>query len=88
MEEYLKKNGEKPKSKRGFGGMCPERRREIAMLGGKAAHALGKAHQYTSEEAREAGRKGGTKVAQNRQYMAEIGKRGGLKSRKSRGVNP
>lgn len=44
---------------RGFASMDPQRMREIASMGGKAAHQSGTAHQYTSEEAREAGRKGG-----------------------------
>lgn len=39
--------------------MNPEEQREIASKGGKAAHAKGTAHQFTSEEARAAGRKGG-----------------------------
>jgi hypothetical protein len=39
--------------------MTPERRREIASMGGKAAQANGKGHRFTSEQAREAGRKGG-----------------------------
>jgi general stress protein YciG len=47
------------KSKRGFAALDPEKRRELASKGGKAAHALGRAHEYTSEEAREAGKKGG-----------------------------
>ena len=47
------------KSKRGFGSMDIEKRREIASKGGKAAHAKGSAHRFTPEEAREAGRKGG-----------------------------
>ncbi len=46
-------------SKRGFASMDPQRQREIASLGGKAAHASGKAHEFNSSEAREAGRKGG-----------------------------
>lgn len=46
-------------STRGFASMTPERRREIASLGGKSAHAKGNAHEWTSEEARAAGRKGG-----------------------------
>lgn len=37
------------KCKRGFASIPPERRRAIASLGGKAAHALGKAHEFTSE---------------------------------------
>ena len=51
------KQGEK--SERGFAAMNPERQREIAREGGKAAHQSGNAHEFTSEEAREAGRKGG-----------------------------
>lgn len=47
------------KQKRGFALMTPEARSRIASLGGKAAHAKGRAHQYTSEEAKIAGKKGG-----------------------------
>jgi general stress protein YciG len=47
------------KSDRGFASMPPEKQREIASKGGKAAHEKGTAHEFTSEEAREAGRKGG-----------------------------
>lgn len=50
-----------PKSKRGFASMSQEQRRAIASLGGKAAHAMGRAHTYTREEAIIAGRKGGLK---------------------------
>ncbi len=46
-------------SKRGFASMDEARQREIASEGGKAAHEKGTAHEFTSEEAREAGRKGG-----------------------------
>jgi general stress protein YciG len=49
----------KDSSSRGFASMSPEKQREIASKGGKAAHAKGTAHQFTSEEARMAGRKGG-----------------------------
>jgi general stress protein YciG len=52
-------------------------RREIASKAGKAAHAKGTAHQWTSEEARAAGRKGGLKVSQDREHMAAIGQAGG-----------
>lgn len=45
---------------RGFAGMDRDKVRAIASKGGKAAHASGTAHQFTSEEARDAGRKGGT----------------------------
>ena len=47
------------KSQRGFASMDPERQREIASEGGKAAHRKGTAHRFTSEEAQDAGRKGG-----------------------------
>ena len=46
-------------SNRGFAAMDESRQREIASMGGKAAHESGHAHEFTSEEAREAGRKGG-----------------------------
>jgi general stress protein YciG len=46
-------------SERGFGAMDPEKQREIASEGGKASHEKGTGHEFTSEEAREAGRKGG-----------------------------
>src|SRR5690349_19255865 len=46
-------------SNRGFASMDPQRQREIASEGGRAAHEKGTAHEFTSEEAREAGRKGG-----------------------------
>ena len=44
---------------RGFAAMDAERRRRISSVGGKAAHAKGTGHEFTSEEARAAGRKGG-----------------------------
>lgn len=46
-------------SNRGFASMDPSKQREIASKGGRAAHQKGTAHQWTSEEARAAGRKGG-----------------------------
>lgn len=45
------------RSPRGFAAMDPQRQREIASLGGRAAHQSGHAHEFTSEEARVAGRK-------------------------------
>ena len=47
------------KARRGFASMSPEKQREIASKGGRAAHAKGTAHEWSAEEAREAGRKGG-----------------------------
>jgi uncharacterized protein len=65
------------KSRRGFASMDRERQREIASKGGRAAHAKGTAHEWTSAEARLAGRKGGEVVSRNREHMAEIGRHGG-----------
>ena len=48
-----------PKERRGFASMSPERQREVASKGGRAAHEKGTAHEWTAEEARHAGRKGG-----------------------------
>ncbi len=65
-------------SERGFAAMDDEKQREIASEGGRAAHASGHAHEFDSEEARAAGRKGGEAVSRDRQHMAEIGRMGGL----------
>lgn len=46
-------------SRRGFASMDPEMQRKIASKGGKMSHARGTAHEFTSEEAKMAGRKGG-----------------------------
>ena len=47
------------KDSRGFASMASDKQREIASKGGRAAHLKGTAHEWTSEEARAAGRKGG-----------------------------
>lgn len=70
-------------SKRGFASMDEDKQREIASKGGKAAHEKGTAHEFTSEEAREAGRKGGETTSQDREHMAEIGREGGKQSHRS-----
>jgi general stress protein YciG len=44
---------------RGFASMDPDKQREIASKGGRAAHVQGTAHEWSSDEARAAGRKGG-----------------------------
>lgn len=58
------------KSERGFASMDPARQRAIASQGGKAAHQSGNAHEFTSDEAREAGRKGGHASHANRRNAA------------------
>src|SRR3954465_10205059 len=57
-EDRMMNNGER-KERRGFASMSPEKQREIASKGGRAAHQKGTAHEWTSDEARNAGRKGG-----------------------------
>ena len=59
--------GERKSRGRGFASMDPKKQREIASKGGRAAHSLGTAHEWTSDEARKAGRKGG---ATSRQRVA------------------
>ncbi len=51
--------------------MSPEKKREIASKGGKAAHALGTAHKWTSEEAQAAGRKGGSISRRRSKYSVQ-----------------
>lgn len=46
----------KPKSKRGFASLTPERRAEIASMGGRTAHQKGTAHKFNSAEGRAASR--------------------------------
>lgn len=70
------KNGNQ-KDQRGFASMDEQKQREIASKGGRAAHEQGTAHKFTSEEAREAGRKGGEAVSRDREHMAQIGRKGG-----------
>lgn len=70
------RNG-RQKSLRGFAAMDEGKQRAIASMGGRAAHQQGVAHEFTSDEARQAGRKGGEAVSQNREHMAAIGKKGG-----------
>lgn len=65
------------KSKRGFASMDAARQRDIASKGGKAAHAKGTAHEWTADEARRAGRKGGEVVSRDRAHMEAIGRAGG-----------
>src|SRR5947199_190481 len=65
---------------RGFASMDAEKQREIARKGGRAAHEKGTAHEFTSDEARAAGRKGGERVSADRHHMSRIGRMGGKNS--------
>jgi general stress protein YciG len=59
-------NDAKPRRARGFAAMDPSLAKEIARKGGMAAHSAGKAHEFTPEEARIAGRKGGLAAQKKR----------------------
>ncbi len=59
------------KEDRGFASMDRNKQREIASKGGKAAHQKGTAHEWTSEEAREAGRKGGMASHRRKQQQQQ-----------------
>src|SRR5882672_1907525 len=75
-------------SKRGFASMDASKQREIASKGGKAAHAKGTAHEFTSDEARVAGRKGGEAVSRDRAHMSAIGREGGHSRGRARQTQP
>ena len=77
----MTENEKREKTPRGFAGMTQEKRREIASKGGRAAHLKGTAHEFTADEAREAGRKGGYTVSRDSDHMADIGRDGGKQSK-------
>lgn len=64
-----------------FKDLPKDKMQALASMGGKVAHASGNAHEFTSEEAKEAGKLGGLKISQNKEHMARIG-RLGAESRK------
>ncbi len=78
------------KSNRGFASMDPQRQREIASQGGKAAHESGNAHEFTPEEARIAGSKGG-KAAHEKgtahEFTPEEARKAGRKGGEASGGN-
>lgn len=76
------------KKRTGFALMNLSQRRSIASKGGRAAHAKGTAHEFTIDEARIAGRKGGAVVSQDRAHMAAIGRRGNRTQRRLRSQKP
>ena len=62
---------------RGFAAMDPNTQRKVASKGGKAAHAKGVAHEWTREQAREAGRKGGLARPRRKAQVIEPASRPG-----------
>ena len=74
------------KEDRGFASMDRNKQREIASKGGKAAHQKGTAHEWTCEEAREAGRKGG--MASHRRKEDQSGKDDAMGRASEQGSEP
>jgi general stress protein YciG len=64
----VRQNGRRP---RGLAAMSPEKRREIASMGGRTSQARGTAHQWTAEEASAAGKKGSARYARRREDVRE-----------------
>ena len=85
--ERSRSSERKGTSNRGFAAMDPEKQKRIASEGGRAAHRQGVAHEWSRDEARQAGRKGGQIVSQNREHMSEIGRKGGQSSGQRRQRN-
>ncbi len=69
-------NNNEQRGGRGFAGMDPDKQREIASRGGKAAHESGNANQFNSESGREAGRKGGQSGNQSGSQSRSTGDEG------------
>jgi len=83
MQEELEAN----RTERGFAAMDREKQRQIASMGGRAAHAKGTAHEFTSQEAAAAGSKGGKAAHErgtahefSREEAAAAGRKGGQAS--------
>jgi general stress protein YciG len=74
------------KEDRGFASMDPTKQRDIASKGGRAAHLRGTAHEWTSEEAREAGRKGG--IASHRKHQQEVARESVPEDQRVEAMNP
>jgi general stress protein YciG len=77
----------KVKRLKGFAVMDSMRQKQIASQGGATAHSLGTAHRFTSEEAREAGKKAGAIVGKDRAHMAAIA-RSGAEKRRAKKLSP
>lgn len=75
--DMARSDNDSENDRRGFASMDDEKQREIASQGGRSAHQSAHAHEFDPGEAREAGRKGGDAVSQDRQHMSEIGEKGG-----------
>jgi hypothetical protein len=77
------------KPKRGLARLSPEERAAIAGAGGRAAHAMGRGHEWTSAQAREAGRLGGKRAHESgkgHRFTTEEAKIAGAKGGKAKGA--
>jgi hypothetical protein len=72
---------DRPRSGRGFASMDAEKQRAISSKGGRAAHRSGNAHEFDSQQAREAGRLGGRARAANARRRMQAENTGGSESR-------
>ena len=79
----MDQEGSVAKEDRGFASMDRLKQKEIASKGGKAAHQKGTAHEWTSEEARDAGRKGG--IASHRRRREQMASQTGVGPDMTRG---
>lgn len=75
LREHAPEEYERIKKARGFAALSADKQKRIASQGGKAAHASGAAHRFTSEEARKAGAIGGAKNP--KEHLQAIGSKGG-----------
>ena len=71
-------SGEVKKPPRGFALIEKDKLRAICSAAGKKAHAIGKGHQFTREEASAAGKRGGLAISSRPGHMKELGRRGGI----------
>lgn len=77
----------KPRRPRGFAAMDPAHQRAIAGMGGRAAHKSGRAHQWSSEEARAAGRKSGCRDKERMRALGDAGREARRKNSTSRAAD-
>jgi general stress protein YciG len=66
VKQSVQRKNQGPRKPRGFAVIDPERRREIARMGGQASAKSERSHKWSREEALQHGRKGGLKSAQKR----------------------
>lgn len=72
---------------KGFAALTPEARRALSSRGGKAAHAAGTAHRFTTAEAKAAGAKGGKASRKRNMALAAIGPQGAPAEAEPKGLN-